>query len=109
MSKPGTLIQISQQMPRREGIARYYHPQGHTDWGVTLLVLLTLAAAYTRSSRILLRQRQSNQQYASVAGCGCVCPCTQAGWMVVGPRSPEPHLSVQPEAETQIRLCDSPP
>src|SRR5438105_13958486 len=109
MSKPGTLIHISQQMPRREGIARYHHHQGHTDWDVTLLVLLTLASAYTRSSRILLRQRQSNQQYASVAGRGCVCPCTQAGWLAVGPRSPGHHLHAQPEVKMQIRLCGSPP
>src|SRR5438132_1001912 len=108
MSKPGTLIHISQQMPRREDSARYHH-QGHTDWDVTLPVLLTLASAYTRSSRILLLQRQSNQQYASVAGRGCVCPCTQVGWLEVGPRSPRHHLHVQPEVKTQTRLCGSPP
>src|SRR2546425_5028968 len=109
MSKPGTLIRTSQQTPRREDTARCYLHQRHTDLDVTLLVSLTLASACTRSIRILLCQRQSNQQYASVVGCGCVCPCTQAEWLAVDPRSPGHHLSARLEVKTQIPLCGSPP
>src|SRR6266571_9141382 len=105
MSKPGTLIHISQQTPLQEGIARCHLHQGHTDLDVTPLVSLTLALACTRSSRTLWCQRQSNQRYASVVGRGCVCPCTQAGWLAAGPRSPGHHLSAQLEVKTQIPLC----
>src|SRR5260370_42486947 len=109
MSKPGTLIRTSQQTPRREDIARCYLHQEHTDLDVTLLVSLTLASAYTRSIHILLCQRQSNQQYASAVGCNCVCPCTHAGWLAVGPKSLGHHLNAQLEVKTQIPLCGFPP